>query len=161
MNKDREQNIQKALEHAYFFLKFRSRTEKEIRNYLLKKKRFKWGSDIIESVIFNLKEENLVNDKEFILKLVDERCKYKPKGEFALRYELIRHGVDRKLIDEYFLENPINEEKLAFKALSSKWHVFESLPLKKQFEKAIQFLGRRGFSYELSKNSIAQMHKKE
>ncbi len=161
MNKDREQNIQKALEYAYFFLKFRSRTEKEIRNYLLKKKRFKWDSDIIESVVSLLKEENLINDKEFVIKLVNERSKYKPKGEFALRYELTKLGIERELIDEYFLENPANEERLAFKALSSKWHVFERLPLKKQFEKAIQFLGRRGFSYEASKNSIAQMHKRE
>ena len=161
MNKDREQHIQKALEYAYFFLKFRSRTEKEIRNYLLKKNRFKWDSDIIESTISHLKKENLINDKEFILKLVNERGKYKPKGEFALRYELIRFGIDKELVNEYFSENPTNEEELAFKALSSKWHTFESLPLNKQFQKAIQFLGRRGFSYDASKNSIAQMRKKE
>ncbi len=151
-------NLHRLLNLAYFFLKFRPRTEKEIEQYLFKKaKKRHFSVNEIEKVIKKLKEENLINDKEFINWFVEQRKTNKPKSQYVLKRELIRLGIKEDLIDKYFLDHPINEEDLAYKALLSKWSSFKNLSSEKRFQKAINFLFRRGFNFEVSKKTVKKM----
>ena len=157
---DSQNDIQNLLNYAYFYLKFRPRSKKEVQDYLLKKiKKRHWSTDDVEKVIEQLEERGLINDKEFVKWFVEQRNRGKPKGGFVLKGELLRFGIDKELIDLYLLENPLEEEDLAFRALKSKWQRFKNLSQKERFEKSAAFLSRRGFSFDIIRKTIEKMHK--
>lgn len=151
-------NYDKALNFAYFYLKFRFRTKKEVINYLHKKsKKYHFSGEVIDQVIKTLEEQELINDKKFIEWFIEQRSKSKQKGEFVLRGELIRFGIEKNLIDEYFENNRLDEEKLADEALKSRWERFKNLDKKMRFQKAAQFLLRRGFDFDIIKKTINKL----
>ena len=152
-------NLQGLLNYAYFYLKFRSRTIKEMRDYLYKKiEKRHWSRDDVEKVIRELLELEMLNDREFIRLFVEQRNLAKPKSEFVLKRELLRHGVSRELIDEYFTVHPQNEEELAFKALEHHWSRFKNLSPRVRFQKAVMFLMRRGFGFEVAKKIFEKLN---
>src|SRR3989338_11335441 len=137
---------------AFFFLKFRPRTIKETRDYLYKKvKTTHWSHEAVDKVINHLIEQKFLDDQEFVRYLVESRTRTKVKGVFAIKQELTKYGVEKELIDEYFAKTEINEEALAEKILANCWSRLKTFPKQKRFEKAISFLLRRGFNYEISK----------
>lgn len=147
---------------AYFFLKFRIRSEKEIRDYLYKKiAKTHFSRKDVETVINKLKEQELIDDQKFIDTYVKDRLAINPKSEKILKKELAQKGINKNLIEKYFLENQIDEEKNAFLILQKKWSRFKNLDKKKQFEKSIRLLLSRGFSYELAKKAFEELNKKE
>lgn len=150
-----KEDLQNLLNYAYFYLKFRPRTKKEIRDYLNKKiEKRHWPRDLVEKVIKDLEERSLINDKEFVKWFIEQRNLSKPKSRFILKGELLRFGVAKELIDEYFDTNPQPEEELALQALQSRWHRFRPLPKKERFEKSASFLTRRGFSFDIIRKVI-------
>lgn len=156
------EDLRPLLNLAYFYLKFRLRTVKEVRNYLYKKIKTKhWSRNDVEKVIKHLLEQKLLDDQEFIHYLVASRTRTKVKGVFAIKQELLKYGVDKKLIDDYFDKTEINEEALAEKALSSRWSRLKNLPAKKRFEKAISFLLRRGFNFDISRKTVERLLNEE
>lgn len=155
---EQKKTFNEVLNLAYFYLKFRPRTEKEMMNYLYKKGvKQKVPDELIQSVIEQLKEEGLIDDKKFMEQFVEERSSQKPKGIYVLRSELLRHGIPKDLIDEYFEGTKINEEELAYQALVKRWDRLHRLPKDKRFKKALDFLLRRGFSFYIAKNAIKKL----
>lgn len=153
-----KQDLQTILNSAYFYLKFRFRTEKEMRKFLEKKaEKRKWAKDLIEKAIEELKQQELIDDKKFIQMFVNDRLALKPKGEYVLKQELLKHGVEKELIDEYFANITINEDEIAYKILLSRWSRFKSLPREKRYQKAYSFLTLRGFSFETIRKTIDKM----
>ena len=151
-------NFQFLLNKALFFLKFRSRTEKEVFDYLLKKiKNTNYSKKEIKKVIEKLKKMSLLNDKKFIEDYVSYRLKNNPKSQKVLILELRKKGVDESLINEYFSQNQINEEELAFLLLKKRFPRWLNLDGKKRLKKAFDFLARRGFSFEVSKKTIEKI----
>ena len=143
---------------AFFYLKFRPRTIKEAREHLYKKVRTThWSHEAVDKIINHLIELKFLDDKEFINYLVTSRTRTKVKGVFAIKQELLRYGVEKELIDEYFSNTQINEEELAEKFLASRWDRFKSLPKQKRFEKAVSLLARRGFNFEISRKTIQKL----
>jgi len=146
------------LNKAYFFLKFRPRTEKEMREYLYKKIRTThWSKDAAEEVIKILKEKELIDDEKFIDLFVRDRTAIKPKGKKVLIKELKQKGIKDELIDKYFSKNSLDEESLAFKILEKRWPRFKPLDSKKRFEKSARFLISRGFSFDIVKKTIDKL----
>jgi len=156
-----DESFIKALNLSYFYLKFRPRTEKEVETYLQKKaEKFRFEQKIIERVIQELKEQNLINDQNFMNWFVEQRSSAKPKSRFVLMVEMMRLGVDKNLINNYFENHPIEEDDLAYKALSRRWHQWSNLPRLKRLQKATAFLSRRGFSFALIRKAIDTLEKK-
>lgn len=155
------EDLQSLLNSAYFYLKFRLRSEKEVRDYLYKKiKKRHFSRDDADEVIKKLKDQNFINDKEFIRWFVELRNKSKPKSVFVLKGELLRFGIAKELIEEYFMNNEQDDTGLALKALTSRWKRYGSLSKEKRFQKAVSFLGRRGFSFEIIRKIIDKMEEK-
>lgn len=155
---DNQDDLRFLLNKAIFFLKFRPRTEKEVFDYLFKKiKTTHYSTDDIKKVIEKLKEMNLLNDKKFIEDYVAFRLKNNPKSQKVLILELRKKGIDEKLISEFFAQNQINEEELAFLVLKKRWSRWLNLDKTKRLKKAFDFLGRRGFDYEVSKKTVEKL----
>lgn len=150
------------LDMAFFYLKFRPRTIHETREHLYKKVRTThWSHEAVDKVINHLIELKFLDDKVFIDFLVRSRTATKVKGVYAIKQELNKFGVSREMIDEYFSNSKINEEELAKKALARRWEIIRTLPKQKRYEKAINFLARRGFNYEISKKAFEDLTNKE
>lgn len=150
--------FQKALNFSYLFLKFRPRTKKEIALYLEKKaKRYHFSQDLIKKLIDYLTDINLINDQDFVSWFVQQRNLAKPKSKFVLTQELIRLGIDKILIDEYFSKNEIDEFNLAKQALTRRTSLLKNLKTKPGYQKAFNFLLRRGFSFEVTRKTIAEI----
>lgn len=160
--KNTEKDVAKALNRAYFFLRFRPRTKSEIERYLQKKseKFYHWTPDIIPLAIVRLEELGFVDDIKFVASYIATRNTFKPKGQRAIAQELTRLGVEKDNIDTYFADNPPPEEDLAYKALQDHWGRFIRLDKRKRFEKAAAFLMRRGFSFTTAKKVIEQFEQK-
>lgn len=154
---------EKLLDRVYRFLAIRNRSEKEVRDYLLKKlQKYQSSSPSIEfvnEIVNQLKEEGLINDLEFIEWWVEQRSAFKPKGVYALKQELLQKGINKDLVDQYFQDCPQNESQLAEEALKKKIRLWQNLSSEKRKEKMINFLRRRGFGFEVIKNFIRLMEK--
>jgi len=150
-----KEDITFLLNKAYFFLKFRPRTEKEVYDYLLKKiKKTHYSTNDIKKVIEKLKEMNLLNDKKFIEDYVSFRLKNNPKSQRVLIYELRKKGLGEDLINDYFSYNQVNEEELAFLLLKKRWPRLLKHNKKDRLKKAFDFLLRRGFDFSTARKTV-------
>lgn len=138
--------IQKLLQRVYKLLSIRPRSEKEIRDYLERKKAQK-PDEIIEK----LKEQDLVNDERFAREWVEARKK--KKGKIAIKLELSQKGISKEIIEEV-LSLVINEEPVAKDILEKKIRHWKNLSNLEFRRKAIDFLMRRGFEYEVAKQVV-------
>lgn len=158
---DREELL-KALNYAYFYLKFRPRSKKELTDYLLKKaKRWKWPERLVDKAINELEELGLINDMKFIEWFVEQRSAVKPKGTFILKRKLSQFGIPKEAVDEYFAINIQDEAGQAQKAVSFRWREWQNLDKRERFQKAATFLSRRGFRYDTIKTAIAKLEEME
>lgn len=151
-----DRSFSQALNLAYFFLKFRLRTEKEIRNYLIRKsKKQSFSNETIDKIIIRLKDLNLIDDKKFLEAYIESRNRNKQKSQFVLRLELIKLGINESIINEYFDNHSINESDLAKKALDKHCSRWQNISKEKRRQKAVQFLLRRGFGFDVIKKTLA------
>ena len=158
---DRE-DLLKALNYAYFYLKFRPRSKKELTDYLNKKaKRWKWPEKLVDQAIKELEELELIDDRKFIEWFVEQRSAVKPKAVFVLKRKLMQFGIPKETIDTYFDSNQMDEVAMALKASRFRWQQYKSLDRQERFKKISGFLTRRGFRYDVIKKTIAEMEEKE
>ncbi len=140
----------RAQDRAYHFLSYRPRSEKEIYDYLGKKK---LKDEEKEKIIKKLKEEKLIDDLEFARWFLEQRQTFRPKGSYALRQELRQKGIGEKIIDQV-LPNREEELSLAEKALVKAEKKYASFLGREKKEKLMAYLRRRGFSWEAVKKAV-------
>lgn len=147
-------NLEKALSLCYFFLKFRPRTEQEIVRYLGKKSiRFHFSKETIQSAVNSLKEQGLINDEKFIKLYVNNRALLKPRSTFLLKRELSHLGIKNDLIEEFFSLHQTDDLHVAQDLLNRKMNSLSQLDAKTRFKKAVSFLLRKGFTYDVAKKA--------
>jgi len=146
----------KPLDRAYRFLSFRPRSEKEIKNYL---KRKKVPDEAIQKVVDELKRQKLVDDLEFARWWIEQRQTFRPKGKIALQMELGQKGVDRE-VTQGVIDEMVDELALAKKAFQKKKVAYEKLSQREFRQKMSAFLARRGFSWSTIKETLDELGKK-
>ncbi|MCD4744151.1 MAG: recombination regulator RecX [Desulfobacteraceae bacterium] len=140
-----QKNILKAYNSSINFLAARTRSSKEVRDNLSKKK---FKDDVITEVLLMIEKEGLLNDSEFAAEFVSTREKIRPKSKFALRYELKKKGISDAIIEDA-VKN-IDECKSALAAIDSKLSIWLKLDKTKMKSKMMNFLKNRGFNWEIS-----------
>jgi len=151
--------MEKALSLAYRFLSFRPRTIVETEKYLKKKsEQYSLTLEEIQATIELLKDQDYLNDLAFIKSFVFSRNALKPKSKRVLEIELKRLGVAQTDIDVFFSTNTSDETQLAQQALQKKMkslsHITDE---RKRFIKAISFLQRRGFTFDIAKEAYNKL----
>lgn len=150
-----DESLQKALNLSYFYLKFRPRTEQEIRDYLARKaQRFHFDESTIHVAVDRLKEEKLINDEEFISLYIRSKLTISHQSLNLIRSKLLKLGISKHLITEYFEKEEIDELEPAYQAIVRKWERWSGLDPTARRQKAYQFLVRRGFSYTIAKQAV-------
>ncbi len=146
---------------ALKFLSFRSRSEKEIREYLKKKK---VDPQVTEKIITKLKEQKFLNDFEFAKQWVESRMRFRPRSQKMLTFELKQKGISQDISDsviqnsEFRIQNDLEQAK---KLVEKKIEKYKGLSRQEIFQKLGGFLARRGFDYDTIKASIDDILKKE
>lgn len=156
--------MEKALALAYRYLSFRPRSIKEVEMHLVQKARkYPITPGEIQATIEILKDQGFLNDIEFIKSFVNARNSLKPKSQRMLTLELKKSGVSTEDIDQYFsnTDNVPDEAALALQALRRKMKALLMVSDEKmRFTKAVSFLQRRGFSYEIARQAYLQLTQK-
>ena len=138
---------------ALYHLSFKSRTEKEVREYLNK---HNIDLQISSQVISNLKEDNWINDRQYAYTIVNANQLSGDKGPYSLLQKLSQKGVVKTTVEEVLNEFDFSQvaqriaEKL-FKKYDGK------LPARALQEKIIQNLANKGFSYADAKWAFEQL----
>jgi regulatory protein len=147
-------HYQQYLKSSLYFLKFRPRSEKEIRDNLKEKKA---SDEIIEQVVSWLKEKKFVNDFEFARMWAESRTKYKQKSKRIIQFELQQKGISKEIIMSVMQDDEVvvqNDLESAIKIVEKKIMKYEELPRYEIYQKLGSLLGRRGFDWEVSKKAI-------
>ncbi|MFW6334804.1 MAG: regulatory protein RecX [Desulfosalsimonas sp.] len=132
-----------AFEKSLHYLKFRPRSSQEIKRHL----RGKGFSDAAVSEALNLLEYySYVNDEEFARIWIESRSRNRPRGRFALGYELMQKGVAEEIIEGMLAG--FDEEKPAWRAVEPKLEQWAGLDPPLLRKKIHQHLKRRGFAYD-------------
>ena len=122
------------------------KTEKEI---IAKLKKRGYVSEIIDKVIFKLKDYGYVNDEEFAEKYINSYSKN--KGKRLLKSELKLKGVSDAIIEDKFLSVE-NELETAIK-IAEKYVKNKPVDIKTK-QKCYKYLLSKGFSYDDSKTAV-------
>lgn len=158
--------LSKLVDIAFKFLSFRPRSEKEVVDYLIKKistsQHINYSqakeSILINRVLTKLKKYSYINDYEFAKWWLASRVATK-KGPRIVKFELIKKGVDKEIINSV-LENFPNQEELAKLVIRRKIHNWQKLNSKELYKKIYQYLLGKGFDFETAKNVFAHFTKK-
>lgn len=156
--KTQRQAIQLLTNRCLSYLAIRPRSEKEMTMYIAKQqKRTGCSDDCVKKVQNTLTQMGLIDDKAFTSWFVAQRTRFRPKGMIVIRSELLKKGVERKIIDAHFNTNAFDETTLARHALERKWKFLRSQDPRQRFKKAMSYLSRRGFSYGVSKKVFEEL----
>lgn len=159
-------NFDKFYNKTLKFLSFRPRSEKEIRDYLNRKKA---ETSVIKKIIKTLKEQNFLNDSEFAKWWTEQRTVFKPRSSEFIKMELRQKGISEGIINSEIFNFPasrgeqfsiFNEKEKAKRIIEPKIHKYKDLPKQEIFRKLGSMLSRRGFSYDVIKQSIDETLKK-
>jgi len=139
-----------ALDTAMNLLSKFSKTEKELKKYLVDKG---FLFDAIKYTIEKLKEYNYLNDENFAKNYIN--CKKNSKGKKSIFYELKMKGIDESIIRNNLdvLENESGEvlERLANKFIKNKRQD------EKIKEKLFRHLVSKGFDFEEVNQTIRKV----
>lgn len=138
----------KAYAHAVRYLGFRARSQAEMVNYLKGKG---YSAPVVEDTINRLLDEKYLDDETFAQTWLENRETFRPRGQRFLRYELKQKGVADSVIDATLGE--LDEEESAWRAVEGKLYRWQNLPEEEFKKKVMGFLSRRGFGYEVVRDT--------
>ncbi len=146
-----DEQYQKLLGATYKYLSFRQRSEKEITDYLKKKKADK---QIAQKIIESLKRQKFLNDEEFARAWVESRSKN--KAWRVIKFELKQKGILDDLIDKYEsrIKNQGQDKKNALFLAQKRVERFKNEPFQKAREKLFRFLSSKGYDYDTIKEVV-------
>ena len=154
-----ENETNKLMEKALRFLSFRPRSERELRNRLKTRlsKRLKNSADgIIDNVLVRLKHLDYVDDLEFTKWWVEQRQTHSPHGLRLIKGELYQKGIVQEIIDKVLSEDEEGEIGRALKAAKKKLRSYD-LKSRESKKKMGQYLARRGFDWEIIKETLSRI----
>ena len=136
------------------------KTEFQVRKYIKElffKKKGNWfakGIDVNEekilgNVINRLKDYNFLDDESYARMFVESRIKNKPRGKIVLINELRTKGISKDIAEDVCSEL-VNDEFSLLKKIYTKKYGEEKLTI--EDTKKIQYLQRKGFSWDLIQN---------
>ena len=138
-----EDERNKAYAHAIRFLGFRARSQAEMVRYLRDKG---YSAGVVDEIVGRLVNEQYLDDEAFARFWLEDRERFRPRGQQALRYELRQKGITDEVIDMVLTD--LDEDELAWKAVESKLYRWKNLAEQDLKKKIVGFLSRRGFNYE-------------
>ena len=124
------------------FVLYKKRTENEVRE----KFQTEIEEDKLEDIIEILKENNYLNDKDYIERSIKEYKALKNMSIKEMNYKLQQKKVNKHLLDEYIYEN--REELLEFEIKSAKNILMKKVKNPEEIEDVKRYLYNKGYMSE-------------
>jgi regulatory protein len=151
---DPQKKFERYFNLSLKFISFRPRSEKEVLDYLKKKK---LTEETISKIMARLVDLNFIDDLEFAKFWIDQRMRGRPRALRIIKLELKQKGIREEKIDEAVNElgksssdDLENARRLAERKLNS----YRNLPEDERRRKLIGVLQRRGYDYEVIKKAL-------
>lgn len=139
-------------ERALRFLAVRPRSEAELRENL---RRHKVAEALIEAEVSRLRETGLLNDEAFARLWVENRATFRPRSQRALQAELKRKGISSELTQAALAG--ADDEAGAYRLAAQRAKRLLALPRPEFRRKLAEYLGRRGFDYEVTQAVVERV----
>lgn len=144
--------IRRAITAALNALAYRARSEGEIAQRLRQKG---FPQTAIDAALERLRGWHYVDDTDFASRWIENRQEHRPRSERMLAQELRQKGVDAGTIAETIADAGIDEVSDA-KALAEKQRAkLASLDTETRTRRITGFLSRRGYSWEVIRQALA------
>ena len=141
-----ENKVNKCMTKALSYMTKNLKTEQQLKNYLYEKM---FDSQVVEIVVNRLKQNGIVDDKNYA-KLFVESYKNK-KGKLAINQLLKQKGINQNIINEV-LSN-FASSKDVIKNMAEKY--LKNKPAdKKTYSKLYNYLMGKGFTYTEIKEAL-------
>ncbi|HSX49275.1 MAG TPA: RecX family transcriptional regulator [Candidatus Saccharimonadales bacterium] len=151
-------DFQKVLEKLLNFIMFRSRSEKEVSDWLYRKK---VPETMHKDLFIKVKQLGLLDDIKFAKWWIESRQLYRPKPKRILEMELRKKGINKEIISEVLNETEVDEGKIAIDLLQKRNIYWKRVEKDKLKQKMIEYLVRKGFGFEIAKNAIKDYNNHE
>lgn len=142
----------KAVNQGLKFLTARQKTEKEVREKLLK---LDFEMDIIEYALDYLKREKYINDDHYAESFINDQLNFNKDGRRKIRTKLYRKGVDMETIDEKI--SAIEESVFIENALVVARKRLKTMTFGDEHErdqKIFRFLFYKGYDFDIVKKAV-------
>lgn len=138
---------------ALYHLSFKTRTVKEVKDYL---SRHEVDVNTIDHVINMLQEEKWLDDRQYAETYVQSNRHSGDKGPYVLRQKLVQKGVNKSLIEEVLAKSDFASlaEEIAAKLLKK---YSGKIPYQAFLRKIYHNLLSRGFSSQNSSSAISKI----
>ena len=138
--------MQKAKGYAFLLLKFRLRSEREIRERLQRKK---FSAEIVQEALSFLKEKSFLDDALFAREWISSRLK-RPLALRRIGQELEAKGISEKIIQSQLGEAAKGycEGAVIQQLAEEKIEKLRGIEPRKAKQRVYSYLLRRGFSPE-------------
>ncbi len=149
-------SLAQARDYAFLLLKFRQRSEQEIREKL---KRKKFPPEIIRETVIFLKEKAFLDDQIFAREWISSRLK-RPLGLRRIRQELKLKGVPDKIIQSEIEQagQDYREEAVVEEIAQGKAQKLKNLDPQKAKGRIYGYLLRRGFSPDSVSEAVLRLN---
>lgn len=111
----------------------------------------------VQRVIQKLTKLDFLNDISFIKWWVENRSSFRPRGKRGLIAELRAKGIKQDDLDTFFSASKLDEVELAKQVLLKKHRTLSLYDSQTYRKKATNLLLRRGFSFDVVKEALADM----
>jgi len=132
------------------YIMFKKRTKSQI--YLKFKSEVE--ENLLEDVICDLEENGYINDKNYIIKAVNEYVALKNLSIKEIKYKLYSNGIENRLIEDYISKNKEELEEYERKS-AENIAIKRSVNMDEQEIK--QYLLKRGYKEENIENAISKI----
>lgn len=157
--KDRVRSAERTMHRAVRLLAAKPRSVGELRHRLLEKS---WtDNEIVETVLEKLAEYQYLDDEKYAYDLASSKLRQRPQGKrrllFSLKQKELENEVIKKAVEAAFEKMP--EDKLIIEAIQKNIRIKGIPETKEAKQRLYGHLMRRGFSYELIRNKVAEVIK--
>ncbi len=142
---------------AINYLSYRKRSSKEIMEHLTRKG---FTRECAENVTHHFQAARMIDDLEFARAFVRDRLKRKPIGKELIRNQLIAKGIKSSMTDMVLAEliSLQSQQTSALEAAKRKIKLTQRSKInfneEKRKKNLLDFLLRRGFSYEIAIKTV-------
>ena len=146
-------NISKAKSKALRIINKAEQSEKTLRDKLSD-----YNDDILDEVIKYLINAKYIDDKGFAERITHSNSTISRFGKNKIKQNLYKKGIDRNYIEEAISNiDDIAELDNAIYLAKKKYKTIKDTDNRKIYQKLIQHLTYKGFSYDISKKAISSV----
>ena len=152
---DPERSRQRTMDRAVRLLAAKPRSVRELRDRLMEKS---WtNSEIVDSVIAKLAAYKYLDDEQFARDAALAKLRERPQGKRRLQMTMSQKKLEKGTVDRAIKEafDAMPESELINAAISKRLRLKGKPETREDMKKFVDHLLRRGFSYDLIRDSMA------